>query len=386
MSADEQNKFVHGNFPHLSVDEWNALIRMTNSMGTEAVAAMLSALGAEGQHAKIFAFVQREADEARNHARQYHEQVAELQKQVDLLRDRPTNVVVEKPQRPETLKIDVSKYRGAESESLLRWLVELNCAIEARGIRDSQMQVAFAMSNLAGRAKTWAFGKKLANYRCFKSFDEFTHELRLAFEPPKTEFRARAEFLDLKQGKRDIHAYSQLARYLTSCIVTDPVDDQTQVVTFMKGLNDGPIKTYLFREYPESLEHAISLAIQEDFSLNQAHVHSLGFKPPRQRGGDTAEPMDLSTMNVARDRATPKWKQQQQRVCHRCQKSGHFAQECPAPRPVRNNPNAARNNQFNSLRNTSNQQQRRVNSVHNNNAGRVEKFSRRDGRLNGQSQ
>ncbi|KAG2869815.1 hypothetical protein PC116_g31922 [Phytophthora cactorum] len=51
------------------------------------------------------------------------------------------------------------------------------------------------------------------------------------------------------------------------------MDEATKVVTFMKGLRDGPVKTYLFREYPSTLEAAITLTIQEEFSLRQAKLH-----------------------------------------------------------------------------------------------------------------
>jgi hypothetical protein len=224
----------------------------------------------------------------------------------------------------------MAKYAGTERQSLLRWLVELDAAIQARNIEDDSLRVIFAMSNLAGRAKTWAFGRRLADPACFRSLPEFKRELRAVFEPPKTEFRARAEFLDLKQGKRDIHAYSQYARYLVSCIVADPVDDSTQVVTFMKGLIDGPVKTHLFREYPRTLEEAISLALQEDFSLQQAYVHSDTYRAPRARqvdDWDEAEPMDLSAIEPRRARSNSV-------VCHRCQKNGHMAYECMAPRPI----------------------------------------------------
>ena len=50
--------------------------------------------------------------------------------------------------RPESLKIDVSKYKAVESDSLLRCFVELDDAIEARCIDDDAMKVKFAMSNL----------------------------------------------------------------------------------------------------------------------------------------------------------------------------------------------------------------------------------------------
>ena len=38
--------------------------------------------------------------------------------------------------RPETLMIDISKYKGADEDSLLRWFGELNDAIKALHIVD----------------------------------------------------------------------------------------------------------------------------------------------------------------------------------------------------------------------------------------------------------
>ncbi|KAG2762507.1 hypothetical protein PC129_g25194 [Phytophthora cactorum] len=123
------------------------------------------------------------------------------------------------------------------------------------------------MSCLGGRARSWAYRRRLTDATCFGTYAEFKEELRQAFEPPKNEFRARAEFLDLQQGKHDVHAYAQRARYLVSNIVTNPMDEATKVVRFMKGLRDGPVKTYLFREYPSTLEAAVTLAMQVEFSL-----------------------------------------------------------------------------------------------------------------------
>ena len=78
-----------------------------------------------------------------------------------------------------------------------------------------------------------------------------------------------------------MHAYDQHTRYLVSCIVAKPVDEQTQVTVFIKGLTDGPVKTYLFRLDLEMLDQAISVAEQEDFSMRQAHVNSSFYRPPR---------------------------------------------------------------------------------------------------------
>jgi hypothetical protein len=252
-----------------------------------------------------------------------------------LLNRPPQPVVVEQrtappsPSHTRALKLDVAKYSGSDKESLLRWLVELEASLQARNLTSPQLQVAFAMSCLAGRAKTWAFGRRLADPKCFGTYQQFRVALREAFEPPKSEFRARAEFLKIKQGKRDIHAYVQHARYKVSCVVEEPIDEATKVVTYMTGLNDGPVKTYLFREYPPTMEDAISLSVQEDFSLNQAYVHSSTYRAPKGHGiSDGPEPMDLSSAaSYSRDRFG------KTKSCHRCGKKGHLSYECLAPRP-----------------------------------------------------
>ncbi|KAG3154277.1 hypothetical protein PC128_g22392 [Phytophthora cactorum] len=229
--------------------------------------------------------------------------------------------------RVQSLKLHVSNYVGKEGEPLLRWLVEVDTAIAARRIFDDPSKVAFAMSCLGGRARSWAYGRRLTDATCFGTYAGFKEELRQAFEPPKNELRSRAEFLDLQQGKHDVHAYAQRARYLASNIVTNPMDEATKVVMFMKGLRDGPVKTYLFREYPSTLEAAITLAMQEEFSLRQAklHVNVPRMACPVMRTGGP-EPMDLSN-------ATAAGHQQRNNSSVRCFRfgyTGHYARECTA--------------------------------------------------------
>ncbi|GMF56577.1 unnamed protein product [Phytophthora fragariaefolia] len=236
--------------------------------------------------------------------------------------------------RVESLKIHVNIYVGIEGEPLLRWLVEVDTAITSRRIVDPLSKVAFAMSCLGGRARSWAYGRRLTDPKCFSTYEIFKEELRQAFEPPQNKFRSRAEFLDLQQGKHDVHAYAQRERYLVSNIVTNPVDEATKVVTFMKGLRDGPVKTYLFREYPSTLEAAITLAMQEEFSLRQAKLHA---NVPRQMprpamkptGGP--EPMDLSSATAA----GPQQRRGPTNVrCFRCGNNGHYTRESGAGTPA----------------------------------------------------
>uniref|UniRef100_A0AAV1VE35 Uncharacterized protein n=1 Tax=Peronospora matthiolae TaxID=2874970 RepID=A0AAV1VE35_9STRA len=136
-------------------------------MGIHAVSVMLEALNRDAQHATVAKFIQNELDAEREKVALIHQQGSQ---QAELLREQGAQLfdLLRQQQaaagesmhsrRLETLKIDISKYRGVEEDSLLRWFVELDDAIRARRIDDGDMQVAFAQSNLAGRAKTWALG------------------------------------------------------------------------------------------------------------------------------------------------------------------------------------------------------------------------------------
>uniref|UniRef100_A0AAV1TTN7 Retrotransposon gag domain-containing protein n=2 Tax=Peronospora matthiolae TaxID=2874970 RepID=A0AAV1TTN7_9STRA len=294
MLDDEDDQSFHATrdgYSHLSDVEWDAVERMGLTMGIHAVSVMLEALNRDAQHATIAKFIQNELDAEREKVALLHQQGSQ---QAELLREQSAQQfeLLRQQQaaaggsmhsrRPETLKIDISKYRGVEEDSLLRWFVELDDAIRARRIDDGEMQVAFAQSNLAGRAKTWALGLKLPDPYAFGSLEVFKSRLRQTFETPRAEFRARTELLKLKQGKRDVHAYAQHTRHLTSCISSNPVDEHTLVSVFMQGLADGPVKTHLFRLELDSLEQAISIAGQEDFSLRQARASSTSYRQPRR--------------------------------------------------------------------------------------------------------
>ncbi|KAF1318860.1 Pol protein, partial [Globisporangium splendens] len=303
-------------FPHLSSYEWSALERMRNVIGEAAVISLLRSASPEDQKNAAVSFM--------------HHEIIESRKQVAT----PVSSF-----RTVPLKLDVSPYRGGENEPLSRWFVELDAATTARQLRDPMQQVLFAMSNLAGRAKSWAYGKRLSDPNCFYSYEDFKAELKAAFEPPQSEFRARAEFLKLRRGRFDLHSYAQRARFLVSSIVDEPIDVPTQVVTFMTGLNDGPIRNQLFREYPKTLDEAISRAMQEEFSIKQAKFQGFPSRPPRQANvaHDGPEPMDISYIS------TPGNGRPHNDVkCFRCGKSGHFARNCKVSLPDRQTTQGAR--------------------------------------------
>ncbi|KAF1319780.1 Membrane protein, partial [Globisporangium splendens] len=305
-------------FPHLSFHEWMALERMRDVIGEAAVVSLLRSASPEDQKSAVVSFM--------------HHKIMSSRKQVAT----PVSSL-----RTVPLKLDVSPYRGGESEPLSRWFVELDAATTARQLRDPSQQVLFAMSNLAGRAKSWAYGKRLADLNCFPSYDHFKTELKKAFEPPPSEFCARAEFLKLRQGRFDLHSYAQRARYLVSSIVDEPIDVPTQVVTFMMGLNDGPIRNQLFREYPKTLDEAIERAMQEEFSMKQAKFHGFASRPMRQSNAvhDGPEPMDISYISTPGNE-----RPRNDGKCFCCGKPGHIAWNCKVSLPGRQTTQGARSN------------------------------------------
>ncbi|KAG2791018.1 hypothetical protein PC129_g3029 [Phytophthora cactorum] len=305
--SESATHIARADCPHLSDPEREALQRLATVMGEAAVAKMLRTLTPTEQHGVALDFIVKE--------------------QRDAAAATTTTASSGTTPRVQSLKLHVSNYVGREGEPLLRWLVEVDTAIAARRIFDNPSKVAFAMSCLGGRARSWAYGRRLTDATCFGTYAEFKEKLRQAFYPPKNELQSRVEFRDLQQGEHDVHAYAQRARYLVSKIVTNPIDEATKVVTFVKGLRDGPVKIYLFREYPSTLEAAITLAMHEEFSLRQAKLHvnvPRMARPVMRTGGP--EPMDLSN-------ATAAGHQQQTNSsmrCFRCRYTGHYARECTA--------------------------------------------------------
>ncbi|KAF1316451.1 Membrane protein, partial [Globisporangium splendens] len=250
---------TRGDYLHLSDLEWSALQRLGNVVGGKAISAILATSPPEQHHPTAIGFLQKEAEKRG--------------------RKQPAHVL-----------------RRGDWKPLLRLFDEIDAAIRSGQIHDPEQQVDFVMPKLAGGAKIWAFA-------------EFKSDIRAAFVPPKSEFRTRTAFHEIRQDRHDLHEYIQHAQYSVSSIVSESIDLATQVVTFMKGLAGGPVKTCLFREYPETLEQLLALALQEDFIAKQARIHTdphlagiARHAKPSTRNSE-AEPMDLSLVQTSTVRA-----------------------------------------------------------------------------------
>uniref|UniRef100_A0AAV1TED9 CCHC-type domain-containing protein n=1 Tax=Peronospora matthiolae TaxID=2874970 RepID=A0AAV1TED9_9STRA len=287
---------------------------MSVLMGKPAISGMLESLGRDQQQTAINKFLQGELAVKR-------QKIALLQQQGShQSMGGPTHM-----RRPETLKIDISRYKGTDEDYLLRWFVELDDAIRARHFEGDEMQVTFALSNLTGREKFWALGLKLHDPNVFELLEILKFRLTETFDLPRAEFRARSALLRLKQVKRDVHANAPHLRYLASSVPKNPVDEHTLIKLFIYGPVDGPVKTYMFREDFHTLEKAIVYAEQEDFSLRQSEANSSNYRPTRRQETGGPEPMGLCYIDIENSRSLS---HKRAARCHRCQKIGHNAHEC----------------------------------------------------------
>jgi hypothetical protein len=321
----------HVNFPHFNELEWNAVRKMADSMSGRAVAAILT-LNPDEQLKAIRNYMVNEEVSL-------HQRIGELVAS--------GNFAMEAPQRVEsrkfgTFKLKISPYYGDENENLLRWILEVETGMKAANIVDEELKVAYGMSNLRGKAKEWAFSKKLVQQDCFPNWKSFVDKLRLAFQPPKCEVRMRAEFLALRQGKRSLHAYIQEVRQIVANLMHKPVDDTTQVSVFLKGLNPGAVRTQLYRVYPSTLDEAMNMALEEDFSERQANYDTpkrSRFNPSSSsRSGSysmTDLPMEICSIRPSnkRDNNSRNGLNKSKSICFRCGEYGHMSAACRATDP-----------------------------------------------------
>ncbi|ETO58384.1 hypothetical protein F444_23239, partial [Phytophthora nicotianae P1976] len=201
-----------------------------------------------------------------------------------------------KPPHPKPLRLKVTPYEGKAGENLHFWVREVELAMIAALISTEQLRVADALSNLSGRAKSWAYTREATSPGCFTSWAQLCEQLRAAFLPANYEYRQRSRFLSCKQGK-----------------------------LFMDARRVSPARTQLFRVQSSTLEEAIQVALQEEYSHRQARTPASAWpgcssQNPTRASPSAPVPMELGAA------------EQHDVRCFGCVRLGHFKRDCPAER------------------------------------------------------
>ncbi|KAE8883494.1 hypothetical protein PF005_g16688 [Phytophthora fragariae] len=310
-------------FPHLSDALWATLEKMVSLLG-EAAFAGLSNLTAEQQRARVerfdmydsslIAHVSAAAQEAARATMR-----AEAQRAAQASAMNTASFAV-RPTTTKPVKMSVPTFDGKDSDSLLFWVREIEIALSAGQIYDARAQVAFALSNLGGRARAWAMARETATPGYFTTWTFMEKELRSTFLLANVAYRHRSSFLRCKQGKRSLQDYVMELHNLEAAMADAPLSEDVNVTVFMDGVRTGPVRTELFRRQPKNLNEAVHIAMLEDHCVRSAQGHT-----PHVSASETPTPMEISLAESARSQKT----QRASGRCFDCNQPGHFRRNCP---------------------------------------------------------
>uniref|UniRef100_H3H3J4 Retrotransposon gag domain-containing protein n=1 Tax=Phytophthora ramorum TaxID=164328 RepID=H3H3J4_PHYRM len=197
-------------------------------------------------------------------------------------------------------------------------------------LNDSQFESVRKMAGIFGMDALQSLAaatpaEQLERVSAFDTYEQgLIAHLRAAFLPANYEYRQRSRFLACKQGRRELHEYIQEMRELTASLVGNPLHEHIKVTVFMDGLRVGPARTQLFRVQASTLEEAIQIALQEEYSHRQARTPATAWLGGSTQGGPQSRvpfngpvPMDLSLA------------EQHDIRCFGCGKLGHMKLEVP---------------------------------------------------------
>ena len=215
-------------------------------------------------------------------------------------------------------------------------------------------RVAYIITQLTGRARSWATATWHAGRSCLRTSGKFMAEIQRIFDRSATGLEAGRDLLRLRQGQKTVSDYSIDFQTLAT---DSGWEGRALVDAFLQGLAEPVKHELLTRELPEDLEQIIALAIRVGARLEdqrrmtparsplswrpvprrpppppprppRSEVHRHPPVTPRGESGDYRR----DQFRVPREKEERE-RRRRTRACFSCGAEGHVCSRCPMRRP-----------------------------------------------------
>ena len=213
---------------------------------------------------------------------------------------------------------------------------EMHFELLPTAFASERAKVAFVISHLAGRAKTWAATEWAQRTAVCASVDAFFAALRQTFNPTSSEREKARELSTIQQGSDSVTDYA--IRFRT--LATDCGWNETALYDiFFSGLSRKIRDILIPVELPTGLAALIALAVRTDNRLQESSrakavdrrpIHRAAVQTTDYTAGLSA-PQSEEPMQLGRTTLTQEEKEHRRRanLCLYCGGAGHFVSKCP---------------------------------------------------------
>lgn len=218
---------------------------------------------------------------------------------------------------------------------------EIHFELQPSSFPSERSKVAYAISLLSGKAKSWGTSEWQRRSRTCYNFSTFSKELCRIFDPVLPEREAARRLFSVKQGDKrvteyiiDFHAISADSRW----------NEEALTDAFFQGLNEKIKDELATKDYPDSLQCLEDLATRVDLRLlERKRERGSSSIPPSRPWGEsrhhvtptpettTSAPRAEEPMQLGRSKLTLREKERRRRfhLCFYCGANTHLLSQCP---------------------------------------------------------
>uniref|UniRef100_H3H363 CCHC-type domain-containing protein n=1 Tax=Phytophthora ramorum TaxID=164328 RepID=H3H363_PHYRM len=208
------------------------------------------------------------------------------------------------------VRMSVPTFDGKEADSLVFWIREIEIALSAGQIYESRAQVAFALSNLGGRARAWAMAREREPRGRFQAPPN-------ASGPPPSYSPYGSQQQQQQQQYGDMGPRVGYDRQYPQ----QYPPQQGLGGPFMPGKRKvDAIPSLRTLRQPKPFNDAVHIAMLEDHCVRSAQGYT-----GRAEATEGPTPMEISSAESAR----PQRNQRTSGRCFGCNQLGHFCRNCP---------------------------------------------------------